>query len=77
MLPFVGVVDDCQRELFWSRDIPAPETVAGIYREVIGPFVTQRGAYWAVNYGALHPKLTIKKAERLALRFDKRASRPA
>jgi hypothetical protein len=63
---YVGIVPG-RREVFRSEFTPTWETHGKLYRAVIGPFRTLRGAEYMRLHGAHNPHCqTVADAERLA-----------
>ena len=75
--PYVGIKKDGRREVFQASQGPTEELYGDLYSAVIGPFKTQRGANFMVQYGTGNPHLqTVEDAERIA-RQEERKERAA
>lgn len=65
--PYVGIKHDDSREIFHASAGPTEELYGTIYKYVIGPFMTVRGAKFMRDYGRNNPNCQhVSDAERLA-----------
>jgi hypothetical protein len=64
---YVGVRHNDEREIFQASAEPKEELYGSLYKYVIGPFRTERGAKFMRDYGRNNPHCQhVSDAERLA-----------